>query len=65
MAAREALPRASGEIIGLWWIYCLLWPLVSLLFFYNFWKSATTRRISWRGVRYELRSPTDTLVVRE
>jgi GT2 family glycosyltransferase len=65
MAAREALPQASGEITRLWWMFCLLWPVVSLLFFYNFWKSATTRRISWRGVYYELRSPTDTLVVRE
>jgi hypothetical protein len=65
MAAREALPQASREIIRIWWMYCLLWPLVSLLFLYNFWRSATTRRIRWRGVYYELRSPTDTIVVRE
>jgi ceramide glucosyltransferase len=56
-AAMRALPGA------LWWVFCLLWPAVSLLFLYNFIRSATTRRINWRGVCYELRSPTETIVV--
>lgn len=63
-AVREALPSARGEIMRLWWMFCLLWPLVSLIFLYNFIKSATTRQIYWRGVHYEMRSPTDTIIIR-
>jgi cellulose synthase/poly-beta-1,6-N-acetylglucosamine synthase-like glycosyltransferase len=63
LAARAALPHARRDLARLWWMFCLLWPLVSLLFLYNFIKSATTRRITWRGVCYELRSSTDTVVV--
>ncbi|MCI0490196.1 MAG: glycosyltransferase [Blastocatellia bacterium] len=61
-AAMDAIATARREILKLWWAYCFLWPLVSLLFLYNFIKSATTRRITWRGVRYEMRSPTETIV---
>lgn len=63
-SAGEALLHAKEEIKRLWWMYCLLWPLVSLLYLYNFIKSTTTRRITWRGVTYELRSPNETIVAR-
>jgi ceramide glucosyltransferase len=63
-AARAILQVDSKEITGLWWMFCLLWPLVSILFLYNFIKSATTRRIKWRGIVYEMRSPTETIVIR-
>lgn len=63
-AARDALPSAREEIMRLWWMFCLLWPMVSLIFLYNFIKSGTTRRIYWRGVCYEMRSPTETIVGR-
>ena len=63
LAAREAIRQARVEVTRLWWMFCLLWPLVSLIFAYNFLKSATTRRILWRGVCYELKSPTETLVI--
>jgi len=62
LAAREALPAARNDVLSLWWMYCLLWPVVSLVFQYNFIKSATTRRITWRGVCYELRSPGETVI---
>jgi ceramide glucosyltransferase len=64
LAARRMLPQAARRITGLWWSYCLLWPLVSLLYLYNFLKSATTRCILWRGVLYEMRSPEETVVIR-
>ena len=63
IAAREALAPAREEIARLWWMLCFLWPLVSLLFLYNFTKSATTRRLTWRGVTYEMRSPDSTIIV--
>jgi len=64
VAAREAIGSARNQITKLWWMFCLLWPMVSLLFLYNFLKSATTRRIVWRGVLYEMISPTETVVIR-
>jgi ceramide glucosyltransferase len=63
-AARDMLPRFAGEITRLWWMFCLLWPAVSLVFLCNFIKSAASRRINWRGVSYELRSATETVVIR-
>jgi ceramide glucosyltransferase len=64
VAAREMLPQARREITALWWMYCLLWILVSLVYLFNFLKSAMTRRILWRGVLYEMGSPTETTVIR-
>lgn len=64
LAAREMLPQAKREITRLWWIYCLLWVLVSLVYLFNFLKSATTHRILWRGVLYEMHSPTETIIIR-
>jgi ceramide glucosyltransferase len=64
LAAREMLKQAKREITNLWWMYCLLWVLVSLVYLFNFLKSATTRRILWRGVWYEMRSSQETLVIR-
>lgn len=63
VAAREALAPVRDEIMRLWWMLCLLWPLVSILFSYNFVRSATTRRITWRGVTYEMRSPDSTVII--
>jgi hypothetical protein len=63
LAAREAIPQARAAVTRLWWMFCFLWPLVSLIFVYNFLKSATTRRIRWRGVCYEMKSPTETVVI--
>jgi ceramide glucosyltransferase len=63
IAAREMLSQAKAEITRLWWMYCLLWILVSPVYLFNFVKSATTRRILWRGVLYEMRSPQETIVI--
>lgn len=39
-----------------------LWPLASLLFLYNA-IMAISRRITWRGITYELKSPTETVIL--
>jgi ceramide glucosyltransferase len=64
IAARLALAHARTEISRLWWMYCGLWPLVSVLFFWNFITSSVSRRIRWRGVTYEMRSSNETVVIR-
>lgn len=40
-----------------------LWPLASLLFFSNGLAAAFSRRITWRGITYELKSPTETVIL--
>ena len=45
------------------WAHLLLWPLTALLFLYNALAAARSRRIRWRGVGYELKSPTETEII--
>jgi cellulose synthase/poly-beta-1,6-N-acetylglucosamine synthase-like glycosyltransferase len=39
-----------------------LWPFATSLFLYNALAAAVSSRINWRGITYELRSPTETLI---
>jgi ceramide glucosyltransferase len=41
-----------------------LWPLASLLYLHNALAAAFSRRIDWRGISYELKSPTETVIIR-
>ncbi len=43
--------------------HLLLWPLASALFLYNALAAARSRRISWRGIDYELKSPSETVII--
>ncbi|MCA1565938.1 MAG: glycosyltransferase family 2 protein [Acidobacteria bacterium] len=40
-----------------------LWPLASALFLYNAVAAALSRRIRWRGITYELKSPSETVII--
>jgi len=40
-----------------------LWPLASLVYLYNSLAAAVSRRIIWRGITYELKSPTETVIL--
>jgi cellulose synthase/poly-beta-1,6-N-acetylglucosamine synthase-like glycosyltransferase len=39
-----------------------LWPLTGALYLYNALAAGLSRRIVWRGIAYEMKSPTETLV---
>lgn len=41
----------------------LLWPFTSLLYLYNAIAAAFSRRIAWRGITYELKSPTEAVII--
>ncbi|MGH9970896.1 MAG: glycosyltransferase [Pyrinomonadaceae bacterium] len=41
-----------------------LWPIASALFLYNSLAAAASSRISWRGITYELKSPTEAVIIR-
>ncbi|HYO99924.1 MAG TPA: glycosyltransferase [Pyrinomonadaceae bacterium] len=43
--------------------HLLLWPLSSALFLYNALAARCSRRIRWRGIDYELKSPTETVII--
>ncbi len=43
--------------------HLLLWPLGAVLFFYNSLVAAFSRRIRWRGIGYELKSPTEAVII--
>lgn len=45
------------------WAQILLWPLASLLYFYNTIVAAFSRRIKWRGITYELKSPSEAVII--
>lgn len=40
-----------------------LWPLASALFLCNALAAACSRRIDWRGIAYELKSPEETVII--
>lgn len=45
--------------------HLLLWPLASALYFWNAIAAAFSRRIEWRGITYELKSPTEAAIIRD
>src|SRR5205085_8586989 len=40
-----------------------LWPLASALYLYNAIAAVASRRIKWRGIHYELKSPNETVII--
>jgi cellulose synthase/poly-beta-1,6-N-acetylglucosamine synthase-like glycosyltransferase len=54
----EAMRRKATTLA-----HIFLWPLASLLFLYNALAAAVSRRIKWRGITYELKSPTETVIL--
>jgi ceramide glucosyltransferase len=40
-----------------------LWPFASLIYLYNAIAAAFSRRITWRGITYNLRSPTEAVII--
>lgn len=64
-AIKLMLTEYQQELFRYRWGYYLLAPLVALIYLYNLIGSATTNRIRWRGITYELRSSNETIIARE
>ena len=43
--------------------HVLLWPLASVLYLYNAIVAGFSRRINWRGITYELKTPTEAVII--
>ena len=54
-------PRISS--FGATLAHLTLWPLASVLYLYNALAAAVSRRITWRGITYELKSATETVIL--
>jgi hypothetical protein len=45
--------------------HLFMWPLASVLYLYNAIAALLSRRIEWRGIKYELKSPTETVIIKQ
>lgn len=63
LAAGDLLPGWRDQLMGSAWVWTLLAPLVPFLYVVNSSAAVATRRITWRGIRYELVSPNQTRVL--
>lgn len=63
IAVNELLPEWKPEFDRWSWTWMALAPLVPFLFAWNFLVSLATRRIRWRGIRYELVSVDKTRIL--
>ncbi|HEX5965466.1 MAG TPA: glycosyltransferase family 2 protein [Pyrinomonadaceae bacterium] len=62
-AIRVALPQHRSNLNRDLWAQVCLWPFASLLYFYNTLVAAFSRRIRWRGIAYELKSPQEAVII--
>jgi cellulose synthase/poly-beta-1,6-N-acetylglucosamine synthase-like glycosyltransferase len=63
MVATRLLPGGGESGHKLWWAYALSGPIVSLIYLYNVIVAAWTKRIVWRGIGYDLISPSETVIL--
>ncbi len=64
VAINEAIPEWKGKLQETSWACLLLAPVAPFLFAWNFIVSSISRRMRWRGIRYELVSPNSTRILK-
>ncbi|MCP5004421.1 MAG: glycosyltransferase family 2 protein [Planctomycetes bacterium] len=57
------IPRHTDTLCEMKWYYACLAPAASLLSVINAFRSMISRRITWRGITYEMRSPEKTVII--
>jgi ceramide glucosyltransferase len=62
-AVDQLLPECKARLAEWVWVWIALAPVVPFLFSWNFISSLMTKRIRWRGIRYELVSPNMTRIL--
>jgi cellulose synthase/poly-beta-1,6-N-acetylglucosamine synthase-like glycosyltransferase len=63
IAVADLLPAYRAQINTQSWIYVTIGLFIPFLYLANFAASLLSRRIRWRGIRYELISPNETRVL--
>ncbi|HKR00979.1 MAG TPA: glycosyltransferase family 2 protein [Pyrinomonadaceae bacterium] len=64
-AVNIALAPYRRELRAGWLAHLFLWPLASALYLYNALSALLSRRIEWRGITYELKSPGETVIIKK
>lgn len=64
VAVGELLTEWKGPLREWSWVYPALAPVVPFLFTWNFISSLLSRRMRWRGIRYELVGPNSTRILK-
>jgi cellulose synthase/poly-beta-1,6-N-acetylglucosamine synthase-like glycosyltransferase len=59
LAIAEPMMSSAASTIA----HLTLWPLASALYLGNAIAAAVSRRITWRGITYELKSPNETVII--
>jgi len=59
------LARYSRELRRDQLAHLFLWPLASAIYLYNALSALVSRRITWRGITYELKSPHETVIIKK
>lgn len=62
-AVKLLLPQYERELKKSTFFQLTLWVLSSALFLYNSIAAGFSQRIVWRGIIYELKSPTETIII--
>lgn len=62
-AVKLVLPDYKSELKLQFWPHITLWLITPPLFLYNSLAAAFSRRLKWRGITYELKSPTETVII--
>lgn len=57
------LPKYGRELRRGWIFHLVLWPFTSALYLWNALVAASSRRIKWREITYELKSPTEAVII--
>jgi hypothetical protein len=63
VAIADLLPAHRSKINAQSWVYVTIGVLIPFLYALNFISSVFSRRIRWRGIRYELVSTQETRVL--
>ena len=63
-AVRRMISDLGVRTMGTTLAHFGLWPLASFLFLCNALAASASRRINWRGITYELKSPNETVIIR-
>lgn len=64
-AVKLVLNDYEKQLDEQFWAQNVLWILTPALFFYNCVRALLSRKIFWRGIAYELKSPTETVIIQK
>ena len=62
-AVRLVLPQHEADLKSQFWTQNILWLIAPTLFLYNSLAAWASRQMTWRGISYELKSPTETVII--